>query len=114
MFYSSDGSRMVQVVGDDKQSYLYDTAATPAFDAKYLDSGVNDVRFKLDDQGALATIMTLTDGGGFDLFDKDGNTQNIQAVPQPLSDGSATASTVGKSLDKSAVLNGLKAGSMSW
>jgi len=113
-YYSADGTRTVQVSGDTKDAYLYDTAETPAFEPKWLDSGVTDVRFKLDDQGQLSNIMTLKDDGGFNLFDKDGNPQSIQPVPQSLDDGPVTTSSVGKSLEKSAVLNGLKTGSVNW
>jgi hypothetical protein len=117
-FYSADGSRMVQVVGDDKQAYLYDTAESPAFTSKYLDSSVTEVRFKLDDQGKLTAIMTLKDDGGFNLFDQDGTPQAMAPATAPAAavsdDGQGgkgpTASSIGKSLDLSA----LKAGNINW
>jgi hypothetical protein len=116
-FYSADGTRTVQVFGADKDAFLYDTAETPAFEPKWLDSGVTEVRFKLDDQDQLVNIMTLKDDGGFNLFDKDGNAMSIQPVPQPVeapgSDGNSTSS-IGQSLEKSALFNALKTGSVDW
>jgi hypothetical protein len=114
-FYSADGSRMVQVVGDDKQAYLYDTADPPAFDSKYLDSGVTEVRFKSDEDGTLASIMTLRDDGGFSLFDQDGNPLATVPTTAPVSDDGqgdqgTTTSSVGKGLDLSA----LKTGNINW
>jgi len=132
-FYSADGTRTVQVFGENKDAFLYDTADPPAFEPKWLDSGVTDVRFKLDDQGQLVAIMTLKDDGGFNLFDKDGKSQNIAPAPQPQpvpalpapqplpalpapadGQGDDGASSVGQSLQKSSSFNALKTGSFSW
>ncbi|MBI5211197.1 MAG: hypothetical protein HY927_14590 [Elusimicrobia bacterium] len=123
-FYSDDGTRVVQVFGEKKDAFLYDTAEQAAFDPKWLDSGVTDVRFKLDDQDQLETIMTLTEDGGFNLFDRDGNPQTIQPVGEPVDpaplpddgqgDGGTTPSSLGQGLRQSGAFNALKTGDLGW
>ena len=112
-FYSADGTRIVQVFGENKDAFLYDAAETPAFEPEWLDSGVTDVRFKLDEAGSLTTIMTLKDDGGFSLFDKDGSPLNIVPASAPVEEG-AVDSTVGASLQESKLFGSLQTGSVTW
>jgi hypothetical protein len=72
-FNSKDGTRMVKVVGESKDAFLYDMQDPPAFKARYLVSGVTDVRFsKTTDGKPLQIILVLSDDS-FELFDADGN-----------------------------------------
>ncbi len=56
MFYSLDGTRSVQILGDAKEAYLYDlTAADPASEqaqGRWLGSGVASAKFVADDKTA--------------------------------------------------------------
>ena len=70
-FNSKDGSRMIKLAGND--AFLYDTTGTPAFKAKYLASGVTDVRFSNTDNGKPLQIMLGLSDGSFALYDADGN-----------------------------------------
>ncbi len=69
-FSSKDGSRMVKLAGND--AFLYDNTKKPA-QAKYLASGVADVRFSNSDNGKPMQIMLGLSDGSFELFDEDGN-----------------------------------------
>lgn len=125
-FYSTDGSRMVQITGDDLEATLYDTSATPAFQPVLLGTGVTDVRFQADDSGALSQILTVAADGSFSTFDTFGNPLDGQAEAQTasgtaaaLSDGQAQqqkspSSSVGQGLSNSAAFSALKAGSFGW
>jgi len=70
---SKDRTRMVRVVGQNRDAILYDTAKPPSFRPIFLDSGVEEVRFSDTGRGApLQVILTLKDGS-FEMFDADGN-----------------------------------------
>jgi hypothetical protein len=124
-FYSDDGSRMVQITGDDLEAYLYDTANPPAFQPILLATGVSDVKFKLNGS-QLAQILTLTSDGSFSTFDQNGNSLDGHAQAQTFSgkvaalgDGQdqqqgGPSSSVGQSLLHSAAFSALKAGSFGW
>ncbi|MBI3551012.1 MAG: hypothetical protein HY077_00720 [Elusimicrobia bacterium] len=121
VYTSADGLRVVKISGDGKKTaYLYDTSDPPAFEPVWLGDGVDEVRFKLDDQGVLSQILTILDNGSFGVFDKDGYV--IQApgnggVPaQPLPDpGSGTPdSSLGQSLSNSAAFRALSSGAVGW
>ncbi len=84
-YMSVDGSRMVQVYGDDKAAYLTDTTAAPAFTAPvYLASGVTEVRFQYNAAQSLTQILTIGADGSFQLFDSVGNPLDQQPVPAPV------------------------------
>jgi len=72
VYCSQDGSRCVDVSGDEARAYLRDTADPPAFEPVLLDSGVSDVRFRLDGDGRLEQILLLKGDGSFVLFDPQG------------------------------------------
>ena len=99
MFYSEDGSRIVEISGEGRDAYLRDTNPEPAFEAKWLASGVNDVTFELAESGDLEKI-TLTTEGGVESYDPDGNELDF---PQP-----APASLGFKSQSSRAVLGSLQ------
>lgn len=87
-FYSVDGTRMVQVFGDNEDAFLYDTAETPAFDPTYLGSNVKDVQYSDTENGEALQILILmektVDGKpvkSFKTFDADG--KGFGAGPQP-------------------------------
>jgi hypothetical protein len=72
-YRSKDRTRMVRLVGKNRDAILYDTADYPAFRPIFLDSGVEEVRFSDTGRGApLQIILTLQDGS-FEMFDSDGN-----------------------------------------
>ncbi len=119
-FYSADGARSVQVSGDSQDAYLYDTSDTPAFEPKYMASGVTDVRFQLDGSQQLSKILLLQGDSSFSLFDKNGDpaaaqTASLAVAPQAAVKADAvSASTVGQGLEKSAAFTALKLGSVAW
>ena len=77
LFYSQDGTRMIQVVDDNNDAYLYDTASPPSFDPVWLTANATDVRFKYSSDGTtLDQILVLTSDGSFSLFDANGNPSN--------------------------------------
>jgi len=79
VYKSPDGSRVVKLVQNDGDAFLYDTAAVPTFDPIYLASGVQNVQFSNVNNGRpLEIILTLNDGS-FDLFGADGKSYNTEA-----------------------------------
>jgi len=72
-FNNKDESRLVKLAGDSHDAFLYDTTSTPSFKAKYLASGVTDVRFSNTDNGKPLQIMLGLADGSFELYDADGN-----------------------------------------
>ena len=72
-FNSKDGSRMVKLAGNSHDAFLYDTSEKAEFKAKYLASGVTDVRFSNTDNGKPLQIMLSLSDGTFELYDADGN-----------------------------------------
>lgn len=101
VYTSADGTRIVTISADGKKTaYLSDTADPPAFQPVWLGDGVTEVRFKLDEQGALSQILTITDDGGFSVFDRNGyaiNNQPPATEPTSLTspDGSRTVTISG-------------------
>jgi hypothetical protein len=94
-YYSKDGTRMVQITGQNKDAYLYDTATPPSFEAVWLGSGVTEVRFQYSSDASgtetLKELLVLKDNGSWDLFDGNGylespsgQTQTEAAPPQTL------------------------------
>jgi len=73
-FNSKDGTRTVKLAGDSNDAFLYDAGQTPAFQPKYLASGVKDVRFSNTSNGKPLQIMLGLADGSFELYDADGNT----------------------------------------
>ena len=72
-FNSKDGSHMVKLAGNSHDAFLYDTSEKAEFKAKYLASGVTDVRFSNTDNGKPLQIMLSLSDGTFELYDADGN-----------------------------------------
>ncbi|MBI4425550.1 MAG: hypothetical protein HY554_17595 [Elusimicrobia bacterium] len=74
--YSKDGTRLVQIVGDRKEAFLYDPAQ-PAADGgatflAYLAAGVEEVRFSATEGGAPLEILLILADGTFALYDANG------------------------------------------
>jgi hypothetical protein len=77
-YTSPDKARIVKVVADTKDAFLYDTAKPPAFKPVYLASGVADVRFSDTGNGngkGLEIMLKLGDSS-YDMFDANGNAYN--------------------------------------
>ena len=75
-YLSPDKSRMVKVVGDSKDAFLYDDTDSGSASAIYLASGVQGVEFSSGQEGgALQIILKIADGS-FDMFDGNGNPYN--------------------------------------
>ncbi|MBI5883682.1 MAG: hypothetical protein HZB91_11335 [Elusimicrobia bacterium] len=85
-FYSTDGTRLVQVYGERQEAFLYaldvseDEDAEPVFLA-YLAGDVSEVRFSNTEDGSPLRILCLLKDGTFALFDAEG-----QAVGQPAAE----------------------------
>ena len=73
-FNSKDGTRTVKLAGDSNDAFLYDATETPAFQPKYLSTGVKDVHFSNTKNGKPLQIMLGLTDGSFELYDADGNT----------------------------------------
>ena len=73
LYYSDDGSRMAQIVGDDRGAYLYDSSVsgTPSFLAE-LSTGASSVRFS---SSPVSQILVQRLDGTWALFDGDGKPQ---------------------------------------
>lgn len=74
-YTSPDGTRMVKVIGESRDAFLYDTANPPTFEPVYLASGVRQVDFSNAAGRPLEVVLKLEDGS-FDLFDGYGNSYN--------------------------------------
>ncbi len=72
-FASPDNSRIVKVVADTEDAFLYDTSNPPAFKPFYLASGVQDVMFSDPRNGKPLEIILKLSDLSFDIFDSNGN-----------------------------------------
>lgn len=78
LFYSKDGTRMVQILDQNDDAYLYDTASPPSFQPVWLGSGVTDVKFSYGQDAAgnetLTQVLVLTSNPDqpFSAFDANG------------------------------------------
>ncbi len=75
-FTSPDNSRIVKVVMDTQDAFLYDPANPPAFNPVYLASGVQDVMFSDPNNGRPLEIILKLNDKSFDMFDGNGNPYN--------------------------------------
>jgi hypothetical protein len=75
-FTSPDKTRIVKVVADTQDAFLYDTANPPAFNPIYLASGVQDVIFSDPNNGRPLEIILKLNDQSFDMFDGNGNPYN--------------------------------------
>ena len=78
-YTSPDKTRIVKVVTDTQDAFLYDASNHPAFDPVYLASGVQDVLFSSVKNGKPLEIILKLNDGSFDMFDGDGNTYHPSA-----------------------------------
>ena len=88
--YSADGTRMVQVEGEDRAAYLYDV--TQKDDSgqnlliRYLDQGVTDVRFTDTSKGTPLQIIIASKAADgtvrHTVYDKDGNPMGAATAAQ--------------------------------
>ncbi len=72
-FTSPDGTRMVKMLTDSQDAFLYDTANPPNFDPVYLASGVKSVQFSDISNGRPLEIILSLNDGSYDMFDSYGN-----------------------------------------
>lgn len=74
--YSVDGSRMVQIVGSERNAYLHDTDDRPSFEPVWLGKNVTEARFRYvagaDGEAEVSQVLVLKSDNSFDLFDGDG------------------------------------------
>jgi hypothetical protein len=84
-YTSPDNTRVVKVVADTQDAFLYDTANPPEFNPVYLASGVTDVMFSDTDNGRPLEIILKLNNKSFDMFDGNGNAYNPanSGVEQP-------------------------------
>jgi len=92
--FSPDRTRKVDISGDDREAYLYDTSDPPAFEPVYLGAWVAGVQFQADDQGQLV-IMVLNEDGSVNSYDSSGKLIDSQPAPQADSGPKAYNSTDG-------------------
>ena len=114
--YSMDRTRRVDIFGDNKDAYLYDTADPPAFDPVYLGSNAIGVQFQSDEIGQLV-VLVLNQDGSTNTYDSYGTLIDSQPAPQPdpaPTGGGIINFSAGQGLDKSALFNSLKTGNINW
>ena len=116
--YSPDRTRKVDISGDDRVAYLYDTSETPAFDAVYLGSAVAGVQFQADESGQMVILLLKQDGGA--------NTYNAYGIlidSQPAPQAQTMSATQAKApqgfmsavrMEMSAVFKALSSESLNW
>ncbi len=84
IYSSPDGTRMVKVLTDTGDAFLFDAAIPPTFNPIYLASQVTGVKFSDVSQGQPLEIMVTLGDGSFDLYDSQGNPLNFgDADAQP-------------------------------
>lgn len=75
-FYSEDGSRLVKILGDEKEAFLYDASGEEETFKAFLASGVEAVQFAGGtEESPLQVLLTVTLEDGtksFKLFDAEG------------------------------------------
>lgn len=71
---SGDGKRMVQAIGVNNETFLYDTSTGEPRFMKFLASGVEKARFSGGQDGKPLWILLEFKSGGFALYDMEGNT----------------------------------------
>lgn len=72
-YKSSDGTRLVKVLGQEEDAFLYDASTPPDFDPVYLASGVQEVKFSSTNSGRRLQVLVFMRDGSFSLFDDRGN-----------------------------------------
>ena len=75
-YTSPDGTRIVKVVADTEDAFLYDSANPPSFNPVYLASGVQDVMYSDPKNGRPLEIILKLNDQSFDMFDGNGNSYN--------------------------------------
>ncbi|MBI3548476.1 MAG: hypothetical protein HY078_05425 [Elusimicrobia bacterium] len=83
VFISPDGTRGIWVRGHARDAFLYDRTTPPAFEPRWLDWDVVDVRWHMRED-VLAEIELLRFFGDSSWFDADGN-PNLpgETIPGP-------------------------------
>jgi hypothetical protein len=79
IYRSPDGSRLVKVMGDTGDAFLYDTEVPPSLGPVYLASKVQGVKFS--EPGQTPQILLTLSDGTVDLFDFDGHALNFRDTP---------------------------------
>lgn len=79
-FPSPDKARMVKIVGESGDAFLYDTAKK-SFKPLFLESDVKDVKFSKNAKGALQIKLILSDGS-HEVFDAQGKQLNESVNPK--------------------------------
>ena len=115
--YSQDGAHSIQIIGDNKDAYLYNLTVadpnSPAAQGKWLAAGVTGVRFVED---GVALTVTDADGNTSSLvFDLDGEPLPLPpAQPEPTPAAvQSKVQTLQSRINASGAFQGLKNG-ISW
>ncbi len=81
-YFSPDSTRMVKVVSETQDAFLYDDSPQPSFAPVYLASGVQNVQFSDTSNGRPLEIILKLNDGSFDMFDDQGNAYGPGAYDQ--------------------------------
>jgi hypothetical protein len=73
---SPDGTRVVKIIGESQDAFLYDNSNPRTFDPVYLASGVQNVQFSEVANGRPLELVLKLNDGSFDMFDSYGNAYN--------------------------------------
>jgi hypothetical protein len=85
-YTSPDNTRIVKVVADTQDAFLYDAANPPSFAPVYLASGVQDVLFSNAGNGSPLEIILKLNNQTFDMFDGNGSPYNASVSAETNSD----------------------------
>jgi hypothetical protein len=88
VFRDADNTRLVKIMGDSRDAFLYDTAIPPNFSPLYLASKVENVKFSDTSSGKPLQIMLTLQDGTFDIFDEDGLSMNFSDAQPDEGQGS--------------------------
>ena len=123
-FYSADGSRLVRVLGDKAEAFLYDSSKEKPVFLAYLSENVKDVQFS--DPGSGQPLMInvtveetrIVDGRQtsvrfFKLFDANGRPFASQ-LSSSIQDDQSAIQTLQEGLSESAAFRTLEAGLLNW
>jgi len=114
--YSPDRTRKLEISGEDRDAYLYDTAQQAAFAPVFLGSFVTSVQFQRDAQGQFVAV-TLAEDGSVNIFDRFGSlleTRSTHVTTSNGEEGEVSISSVGAGLTESASFGTLTTGAIVW
>jgi hypothetical protein len=79
--YSNDNTRIVKIMGEDRDAFLYDATPHPKFTPAYLASHVDSAKFSDTSGGRPLQILVNLSNGNFEIFDHRGQSLKANNAP---------------------------------